>query len=163
MGQRVAGRAHRLGDDGEHGLPDIADHRLGKDRVVAIDRAAVIAPRNVGMGQHRYHALRSRNARQVDVEDTGMGMRALPDQNDKRVVGDADVVDIDGIARHMLVRAVMPERGAEIPARGGGRHHTAPDAAGPARTGAAPVRRGTAAPVRSRPYFSSRFAATCRR
>ena len=89
-----------------------------------------------------------------------MGMRALPDQDHQRVIRRWNVVDIDGASGHMLVGAVVAQRGTNITGDAICRHIRASRSMSADRPAPGPVRRGTGVPVRSIPYFSSRFAAT---
>ena len=179
--QRITGSLHVLGDNGENSLTDIA-HNLGRqNRVVTMHRTAIIDSRNIGMRHDRHDPVSSRNAGHIHCGDSRMGMRALANQDNQRVVSCWNIVNINGGARHMFVRAVMTFRGADITVNAAAgtrcthsmlyrlirwglvRHHPASSKSAMPNFPLVPTRCGTGVPVMSIAYLISRFCATCMR
>ena len=149
----------RLGDHREDGLAVKHHPTLGKDRVVAPpDRAHVVAPRDVGGGQHPHHPRRGPHRVEVHAPDRpvrhgseaqGRVQRALGDRQVVGIVGPPGDVQRGGFVRHVAAGRDLGVRGALV-------HHPASATARSSRT-------GTAIPACSSQNRRKKLAATaCR-
>jgi hypothetical protein len=108
---RRARLVERRRRDRRHRLALVLDHPGRQGGLVAADGRDVVLARNVGGGHRRDDAGRGQRARQVDVADAGMRMRAEHQRRFQRLRHGRHIVEVARRAGDMPDRAVMAYRG----------------------------------------------------
>ena len=116
---RLIARARGHGEDRLSGVFD----QIGREHglVVAVGRADVVGARYVDRRDHQQYALGRPHRPQVETLDPRMGLGGDAQIDVKQVRGFGQVVDVGGLAGHVLVAAVVAARLVDG-ARDGVRH-----------------------------------------
>ncbi len=104
-------RVAAFADDREDRLAVIGDEPAGKERLVMpSSRAHVVYAWNIGRGEHGEHPWRGADRIEVERDDLRVGALGKAEIDMRQPIGLWQVVDIERLARHMLMRRIMRQR-----------------------------------------------------
>ena len=100
-----------VGGHGEERLAEVLHHPVREDGIPGEDRADVVSVGEVPGGHHRRHAGRSVHRSAVEPPDARVGPLAQPDVRVQQISRLGDVVDVEGVAPHVELGAVVGQGG----------------------------------------------------